>query len=114
MMLTYFFKYHSEFDANGPLPMTSIFDQVVQADVSHMLIPYTLCAYISGTYTYDDFKRHPYEISAGLDFYPLHNRVWRINAHYINVTKSSASSNFGYYVAGQTGATLSLGVDILL
>jgi hypothetical protein len=28
MMLTYFFKYHSEFDANGPLPMTSIFDQV--------------------------------------------------------------------------------------
>jgi hypothetical protein len=114
MEMQYFFKYHSNFDANGPLPMTSIFDQTVQLDVSHMIIPYTLCMYVSGTYMFDDFKRNPYEISAGLNYYPLHNRTWRLNAHYINVTRSPASSNFGYYVAGQTGPTLSLGVDILL
>lgn len=114
MKMEYFAKYHSNFDANGSLPMSSIFDQAVMVDISHMVIPYTLCAYVSGTYMFDDFKRHPYEVSAGLNFYPLHNRTWRLNAHYINVTKSPASSNFGYYVAGQTGSTLSIGVDILL
>jgi hypothetical protein len=110
----YFFKYHSKFNATGPLPMSSILDHAVQVDISHMVIPYTLNAYLSGTYMFDQFKRHPNEISAGLNYYPLHNRSWRLNAHFIYVTKSSASSNFGYYVAGQTGPTLSLGTDILL
>jgi hypothetical protein len=94
--------------------MTSILDHAVQVDVSHMVIPYTLCAYLSGTYTIDQFKRYPHEVSAGLNYYPLHTRSWRLNAHFIYVTKSSASSNFGYYVAGQSGPTLSLGTDILL
>jgi hypothetical protein len=112
--LQYFFKYHSKFDANGPLPLTSILDQAVQVDLSHMLIPYTLNAYISGTYTFDEFERHPNELAVGLNYYPLHARTWRINAHFINVFKSSASSNFGYYVAGQTQPIFSIGTDILL
>jgi hypothetical protein len=37
-----------------------------------------------------------------------------LNLHFIHVEKSSAGSSFGYYVAGQTGNTISLGTDILL
>jgi hypothetical protein len=34
--------------------------------------------------------------------------------HVLHVNKSPTASNFGYYAAGQTGTTVSLGTDILL
>lgn len=114
----YFLRNLSRFDITGTIPdpvnwRSSIFDHIVQVDISHMVIPKTLNAYVSGTYMFDKFERHPNEISAGLNYFPLHLRAWRLNAHFIYVTKSSASSSFGYYVAGQTGPTFSIGTDIL-
>jgi hypothetical protein len=32
----------------------------------------------------------------------------------IHVYKSPAASNFGFYTAGQTGTTISAGIDILM
>jgi hypothetical protein len=37
-----------------------------------------------------------------------------LNLHILHVEKSPTGSNFGYYAAGQTGTTVSLGTDILL
>jgi hypothetical protein len=34
--------------------------------------------------------------------------------HILHVEQSPTGSNFGYYTAGQTGTTFSLGTDILL
>ncbi len=114
----YFFRDLSKFHYTGTIYdparwRNSIFDQMVQVDMSHMVIPKTLNAYVSGSYMFDEFERNPYEISLGLNYFPLHVRAWRLNAHFIYVDKSSASSSFGYYVAGQTGPTFSLGSDIL-
>ncbi|MGE6761484.1 hypothetical protein ACQKGO_25935 [Corallococcus interemptor] len=39
---------------------------------------------------------------------------WRLNLHFIYVQRSPTGSNFGFYTAGQTGPTLSVGTDILL
>jgi hypothetical protein len=104
----------SNFDANGPLPLSSIFDQGLMVQAMHMVIPKHLGIYATTSYLFDDFKRHPYEISGGSSYYPFGNRSWRVNLHLIYVNKSSAASSFGYYTAGQTGTTISLGTDILL
>jgi hypothetical protein len=112
--MQYYFRRLSDFNATGPLPMESIFDQMVQVDVSHMIIPKTLCLYASGSYMFDEFKRNPNEISLGLNFYPYHTRSVRINGFYSYVTKSSAGGLFGYYSQGMTGPLLSIGVDLLL
>lgn len=113
-MAQYYVRNLSKFAATGPLPMSSIFDQTIQLDASYMLLPYTLCSYLSGSYMLDDFERYPNEISTGLNYYPLKNRSLRFNLHYIYIVKSPTGSSFGYYVQGQTGTTISLGVDILL
>ena len=104
----------SNFAATGPLPLTSIFDQGFFVQAMHMVVAKHLGVYASTSYSFDDFKRHPYEISGGSSFYPFGNRSWRVNLHLIYVNKCSASSSFGYYTAGQTGTTISLGTDILL
>jgi hypothetical protein len=78
-----------------------------------MVVPQTLGAYATGGYVFDDFNRKPWELSGGLDYYPLKSRAWRINAHYIHIVRSPTGSFFGFYTAGQTGTTISLGTDIL-
>ncbi|MGB3016487.1 MAG: hypothetical protein WBC65_01680, partial [Ignavibacteria bacterium] len=79
----------------------------------HMLVHKTLGAYVSSTYLFDQFQRNPWEVVVGLNYYPIKSRSWRLNGQMIYVDRSSADSNFGYYLKGLKGPILSLGTDIL-
>jgi hypothetical protein len=113
-MAEYYFRTLSSFLATGPLPLTSIHDHGVMAQAMRMVVPRTLGVYAVGGYVFDQFQRHPWELSGGLDYYPYFTRAWRVNLHYIHVVKSPTGSFFGYYTPGQTGTTFSIGTDILL
>jgi len=104
----------SDFEATGPLPSSSIVDHGFFVQAMHMVVPKKLGLYVGSSYILDDFERHPWEIVGGANLYPFGNRSWRLNAHVIRIEKSPTGSNFGYYAAGQSGTTLSLGTDILL
>ena len=104
----------SQFTADGPLPLNSILDHGFFAEAMHMVVPTRLGLYAATGYIFDDFERNPWEIAGGANFYPYGKRNWRLNLHVIHIEKSPTGSNFGYYSAGQTGTTVSLGTDILL
>lgn len=110
----YYIRRLSKFDATGPLPLSSIFDHGFQVQAMQMVVPKIVGVYFSGGYVFDDFKRHPWELSGGASVYPSGTRSWRLNLHVIRVQRSPTGSNFGYYTAGQSGTTVSLGTDILL
>ena len=109
----YYQRELSDFRADGPLPLTSVTDRGFQAQLGYMIVPRRVLLYTSVGRVWDQFNRDPYEISPGLSFYPTGTRSWRLNLHTINVHKSPTGSSFGYYTAGQTGWTYSLGTDIL-
>ena len=104
----------SNFEATGPIPVVQNIDRGFFVQGMQMVVPKYVGVYATTSYIFDDFHRHPYEISGGTSYYPFGTRSWRLNLHLIYVNKCSASSNFGYYTAGQTGTTVSLGTDILL
>ena len=110
----YSYRLLSDFSATGLLPVSSIRDQMVMAEAMHMVVPQRLGLYAATSYVWDDFGRHPWELGGGANFYPYGSRQWRLNLHLIHIEKSPASSNFGYYQAGQTGTIVSVGTDILL
>jgi hypothetical protein len=109
----YFVRTLSNFNATAPVPQQSITDRGFQVQAMYMVIPHYVGVY--GTYgrIADDFGRDPWEVSGGVSFWPASVRSWRINAHLIRVEKSPTGSNFGYYTAGQSGTTISLGTDII-
>jgi hypothetical protein len=109
----YYQRNMSNFRADGPLPLDHVFDRGMQAQVGYMVVPRYVLLYVSGGYVWDQYQRHPYEISPGFSVYPTRTRSWRINFHTINVHKSPTGSTFGYYAPGQTGWTFSLGTDVL-
>src|SRR5262249_40412422 len=110
----YYFRWLSHFNATGPLPLDSIFDHGFFAEAMQMVVPQRLGFYASGTYVHDQFRRFPWELSLGASFFPMETRSWRIDLHYIHVVKSPTGSTFGFYTAGQTGNTVSVGTDVLL
>jgi hypothetical protein len=110
----YSYRELSEFEATGPLPQSVIKDHGFFAEAMHMVVPKKLGVYAVGSYEFDDFERHPWELGGGASFYPYGKRSWRLNMHVLHVDRSPAASNFGYYAAGQTGTIFSLGTDILL
>ena len=110
----YGMRWLSEFDATGPVPYETIMDQGFYAEAMHMVVERKLGIYATSGYVFDEFERTPWELGGGASFYPYGNRNLRLNLHYIHVDQCPTGSNFGYYTAGQTGDTISLGVDILL
>jgi hypothetical protein len=118
--IEYYFRNLSKFDLNVANPSfdvttipSSIFDHGFYALASYEIIPKALQIYGATSWIYDDFRRKPWDIVAGLNWYPAGSRSLRINLHGIYVDKSPASSSFGFYINGQTGPTISTGVDFL-
>ena len=113
----YYWRWLSDFQSDVPLPppaTETIYDNGFQAQVMQMVVPQKLGAYLTYGKVFDFYDRRPWELSGGLSYYPSGTRSWRVNLHSIHVDKSPASSSFGFYTAGQTGTTISLGVDILM
>ncbi len=109
----YYQRNLSNFRADGPLPVDHVFDRGIQAQAGYMIVPRYVLLYVSGGYLWDQYRRHPWEVSPGLSLYPTRTRSWRINLHTIRVYQSPTGSTFGYYAPGQTGWTVSLGTDVL-
>jgi hypothetical protein len=104
----------SKFTADGLLPISTLRDKGYSLQVSQMLIRSKLNIYGIHSYFFDEFKRHPWEVGGGFNFYPAKSRSWRLNAQAHYVYKSSAGGTFGLYAGGQTGTTITIGTDILL
>jgi hypothetical protein len=104
----------SDFLATGPLAQGDIVDKGFQVQGMHMVVPRLVGVYLTYGQIFDDFDRDPWELSGGASFYPSRTRSWRLNLHLIRVEKSPSASNFGFYTAGQSGTTISIGTDILL
>jgi hypothetical protein len=110
----YYFRNLSNFDATGPLPVSSIFDHGFYASVSYEAIPKALQVYASTSQIFDQFKMKPWEVVGGMNYYPAGTRSLRLNLNVIYVEKSAASSSFGFYLGGLKGMSLSTGIDILM
>jgi hypothetical protein len=110
----YWIRRLSDFQADGALPEDEILDHGFQVQAMHMVVPRYVGIYATTGFVFDEFERDPWEVSGGVSYYPSGTRSWRLNLHLIRVERSPASSNFGFYTAGQSGTTISIGTDILL
>jgi hypothetical protein len=114
----YYIRNLSNFAAQGPetelstIP-TAIFDHGFYVIASYELIQHALQIYASTSWITDQFQRYPWEVVLGTNWYPAGTRSLRFNLQAIQVDQSPASSSFGYYIGGQTGLTVSTGIDFL-
>jgi hypothetical protein len=98
----YYFRWLSDFDADGPLPLASTFDHGLELSAGQFVVPKRLVLYARGSKVFGQFAS-PYEYAGGLKWYFLPTeRVW-LTAELMRVHKAPYSGAFTPYTAGMTG-----------
>jgi hypothetical protein len=98
----YFLRWVGDFDADGPLPLTSTFDHGFELSTGQFVVPKTLVLYARGSKVFGEFAS-PYEYAGGLKWYFLPTeRVW-LTGEMMRVHKAPYSGAFTPYTAGMNG-----------
>jgi hypothetical protein len=97
------------------VPQNIVTDTGFYAQASKMIRPRKTEGYVATSFVFGDKSagyRTSYDIIQGLNFFLFDTRNSRINVHVIEVYRAPTSSDFGYYVGGQKGVTVSAGWSI--
>lgn len=109
----YYTRWLDGFDTEGgPVSKKSIFDHGFMVQTAYQIKPRKLELYSAYSYIWGEFN-NPWEVAVGANYYPKDTRNWRLNMMINHIEQSPVSSQFGYYIGGQTGETLALSTDIL-
>jgi hypothetical protein len=77
--MEYYARWLDRLKIVGTIPYGSFFDQGFTYQISAMLMPRTLQAYISGSKIYGQFG-NPYDVALGFNYFPLQRRDLRVDA----------------------------------
>jgi hypothetical protein len=108
-------RWLDHFEANGPLPVSSLVDRGFYVQSGFYPVEKKLELYAATSQIFPNESlgfRHSSEYLGGMNYYLVNSRNHRINLQVIRVNRSPVSSTFGYYVGGQKGTTVSLGLSV--
>jgi hypothetical protein len=98
----YFMRWLSDFEADGPLPLTSTFDHGFELSSGKFVVPQKLMLYVRGSKVFGQFA-NPYEYGAGVKWYFLPTeRLW-VTGEVMRVKGAPYSGAFSPYTAGMSG-----------
>jgi hypothetical protein len=98
----YYFRWLSDFEADGPLPLTSTYDHGFELSMGKFLIPRKLVVYARGSKVFGQFL-NPYEYAGGVKWYLLPTeRLW-LTGELMRVYRAPYSGAFTPYTAGMDG-----------
>lgn len=98
----YYMRWLSDFEADGPIPVTSTFDHGYELSGSYFVVPKKLLVYVRGSQVFGEFgNSHEYAGGVKWHFLPT-ERLW-LNAELMRVMRVPYSGGFTPYTAGMTG-----------
>jgi hypothetical protein len=98
----YFFRWVGDFEADGPLPLSSTFDHGFELSSGLFVVPKRLVLYARGSKVFGEFYS-PYEYGGGLKLYLLPTERWWLTGELMRVHRSPYSGAFTPYTAGMDG-----------
>jgi hypothetical protein len=98
----YYARWLNNFDADGPLPLTSTFDHGFELSAGYFVFPKKLMVYGRGSAIFGEFK-NPNEFGAGVKWHFLPTeRLW-LNFELMKVKGSAYNGAFSPYNSGING-----------
>ena len=98
----YYFRWLSDFEADGPLPLASTFDHGFELSAGTFVVPKKLMVYVRGSAVFGQFAdSHEYAGGVKWHFLPT-ERLW-LSAELMRVQRAPYSGGFTPYTSGLTG-----------
>ena len=98
----YFMRWLNDFEADGPLPLTSTFDHGAELTAGYFVTPKKVMVYGRGSWVRGQFG-HSHEYGGGVKWHFLPTeRLW-LNGELFQIDRAPYSGAFTPYTAGMTG-----------
>ncbi len=98
----YYMRWLSNFEADGPMPVTSTFDHGYELSASYFVMPKKVALYGRGSQVFGQFGNQ-HEYAAGVKWYFLPtDRLW-LSGELMRVQRSPYGAAFTPYTAGMNG-----------
>jgi hypothetical protein len=98
----YYIRWVDDFVATGPLPYSSMYDTGISLQASGMVFPKILQAYATYSHIWGQFGS-PNEAVFGVNWYPLHEKSFRVSPNALLFDNSPVGYNGVPYVVGGHG-----------
>ncbi len=98
----YYLRWVNDFNTTGFIPVSSLFDHGFQLQASAMILPKQLQAYVAGSEVFGQYGT-PWDVSAGLNWYPFNRREVHVNVQGIYDYHSPVGGLSYPYIVGGTG-----------
>jgi hypothetical protein len=95
-------RWVNNFEAIGPIPVSSLFDKGFQIQASGMAVPKVLQFYASGSKIYGQYG-DPWDLTLGANWYPFSRREMHINTQGIYLWHSPVGGPSYPYIVGGMG-----------
>jgi hypothetical protein len=107
----YFMRWLNNFTGPGTAGLPSLFDHGFQMQASAMLIPKSLQFYAGGSTVFGKFG-NPYDTRVGLSWYPLKNKVVRVNNEFLYLYNSPVGYTSVPFAVGGKGLVFHSNVEM--
>jgi hypothetical protein len=97
----YYFRWIDDFKADGPVPITSMFDHGFELSAAGFIVPQKVMAYARGSMVFGEF-RDSWEAAVGAKWYVVPTeRMW-LSAEFMRAVHVPYGGTFTPYTAGMT------------
>jgi len=107
----YYFRWVDDFDTVGSIPVEDLFDHGFQLQASAMLMPKSLQGYIAASKIYGEYG-DPYDFSVGLNWFPLQERLFRLNTEVLYLKNSPVGYSSVPFAVGGNGTVFHANLEV--
>jgi len=109
----YYVRKLSNFQGPGTGIIPNQWDRGFQLQASTMIVPKTFQVYLAGSYVDGNYGK-PWDVRAGINWHPWHNRVFRWNTQVMYLYHSPVGYTSLTYNVGSTGVVFNTDFELAL
>jgi hypothetical protein len=107
-----YFRWVDDFASEGVIPVDELYDNGIQLQASTMVVPQKLQAYLATSKVFGEYG-DPYDVALGLNWYPLKQRLMRVNTELLYLKNSPVGYSSVPYVVGGNGTVFSANLEMV-
>ena len=107
----YYFRWLQKFRTTGVVPVNSLFDHGFQVQLSAMVVPEMLQAYVAGSYIAGQYGT-PSDVAVGVNWFPRQERLFRVNCELLHLDESPVGYASVPFPVGGKGLVFNANVEL--
>jgi hypothetical protein len=107
----YYSRWLDSFKTQGYIPVDDLYDYGFEVQTSYMFLPRSVQGYIASSKIFGEYG-DPWDTAVGINWYPMRNRLVRVNGEILYTQDSAVGNSSAPYVVGGDGPALNTNVEM--